>query len=127
MLEAIAIYLLCAGGGAHEAGDGATVSATGRLGSRDEVQVEIVGDRGRIRVPDRLKPSRRSGGGDGWWKLTGLDIGEDEIRGRIPLNPIDRPRLRIDRLSGHISIRGRGGNFDGTCEPFVPSHARRKF
>jgi len=137
MLEAIAIYLVCSGGGAHKVndsayavdnhGNGVTISGTSRVGYRDEVRVEIVGDQGRIRVPDGIKPPLRSGGAEGWWKLKALDISEDEIEGEISLNFLNRPRLRINRLNGHISIRGRTGNFDGYCEPFDPKTVRRKF
>jgi hypothetical protein len=137
MIEVIAIYLLCAGGGAHQVnggaialdshGDAVTVSGAGRVGYRDEVQVEIVGREGRIRVPDGIKPPLRSGGDDGWWKLKGLDVRENEIRGQISLNLLNKPSLRINRLNGHISIRGRTGNFDGYCELYDPNSARRKF
>lgn len=137
MLETIAIYLVCAGGGAHRVpdnayvsdlyGNGVTISGTSRVGYRDEVQVEIVGSEGRIRVPDGVKPKLRSGGDEGWWKLKDLDIRENEILGRISLNPINRPKLRINRMNGHISIQGRSGNFDGYCEPYDPNKVQRKF
>lgn len=137
MLQAIAIYLVCAGGGAHKVndsayardgyGNGVVISGTSRVGYRDEAQVEIVGQEGRIRVPDGVKPPLRSGGDDGWWELKGLDIGENEIKGEIALNFLNKPKLRINRLNGHISIRGRSGNFEGYCEPYDPSNVQRKF
>lgn len=136
MLEAIAIYLLCAGGGPPLAVDspytedayGTLIgpSLLGRVGGRAQAaQVEIVGDRGRIRIPEGLKPSR-SGGDGGWWKLRGLEIGRDEIRGHIALSPINRPKLRIDRQSGRIAIGDGNGGFQGRCRPFDPGTAGPK-
>lgn len=137
MLEVIAIYLLCAGGGAHKVnggviardsdGNAVTVSGAGRVGYRGAVQVEIVGREGRILVPDGIEPPFRSGGEDGWWKLKGLDVRENEIRGQISFNVLNKPSLRINRLNGHISIRGRTGNFEGYCEPYDANKVRRKF
>jgi len=138
MLEAIAIYLLCAGGGPLQAVDspytrdayGTLIGSSlfGRVGERAvAAEVEIVGNQGRVRIPDGLRPSLSSGGDGGWWKLRNLDVRRDEIRGHISLSPINRPKLRIDRRNGRIAIGGGNGGFQGRCEPFDPRAVRRQF
>jgi len=139
LAEAVAIHLICAGGGAHAVQHTTTassvnnmtspviISSTSHVGYDDEVAVQIEGDQGKIRVPDGVKPRIRSGGDDGWWKLSDLQIGENEIKAKFGLNFMNHPSVRIDRVSGHISIQGKAGNFDGYCQPYDPSTVQRRF
>jgi len=103
------------------------VNSSSHVGYDDEVAVEIEGDTGRIRVPDGVKPRIRSGGEDGWWKLKDVRVGDNEIKAKFTLNFMNSPEVTIDRLSGHIAIRGKAGNFSGTCEPYDPTTVQRRF
>jgi hypothetical protein len=139
LAEALALHLICGGAGVHEQtnnayarsldnpGNGVIVSGTSHVGYADEVAVEINGAEGRIRVPDGVKPPLRSGDQDGWWKLTNLDIGENEIKAKFSLNFMNHPQVRIDRISGHIAIRGGAGDFDGECRPYDPATVQKRF
>ena len=137
--EALAIHLICAGGGSHKEPELATVrnvndysqsvtvSRIARSAYEDQVEVEIAGSGGRIRVPAGVKPKIRGGGDDGWWKLKDLEVGTDRIEARFSLNPLNSPKVAIDRRTGAIRIRGRAGDFSGYCEAFDPAAVQRKF
>lgn len=141
MLEetVLAIHLICAGGGLHASGETATmvrgtdfanpvrVTRTVRSNYEDEAEVEITGDKGRIRVPVGVKPGVRSGGNDGWWDLKNLRITPNEIKAKVSLNFINKPTIRIDRRTGNIAIRGRTGTFNGYCEAYDPATTPRRF
>lgn len=137
-----ALHLLCEGVGVATAtettignattNNGASVQGTATTYSRqrsvEQVTVEIEGDSGRILVPNALLPPLNSGGKNGWWKLDQLEVDEGEILGRFSLNLLNKPRVRIDRRTGLISIKGFGGlAFDGKCRKFDPDPAARQF
>jgi hypothetical protein len=136
---AVAIHLICAGGGTENVGRSSVitstngmsapvvVNSTSHVGYDDEVTIDLDSDTGRIRVPNEIKPRIRSGGDDGWWKLTDVKIGENEISAKFSLNFMNKPSLLIDRLSGHIAIQGKAGSFDGYCRPYDPTTVQRKF
>jgi hypothetical protein len=136
---ALAIHLICSGGGTHAvrnsgvitSTNGMTspiiVNSTGHVGYDDEVAVEIEGDAGRIRPPAGIKPPIHSGGDDGWWKLKNVNVGENEIKAKFSLNFMNNPEVQIDRVTGHIAIRGKTGSFSGTCEPYDPATVQRRF
>jgi hypothetical protein len=135
----LAIHLICSGGGTHVVGhssvitstDGMAapivVNSTGHVGYDDEVVVEIEGDTGRIRPPSGIKPPIHSGGDDGWWRLKEVRVGENEIKAKFSFNFMNNPQVQIDRISGHIAIRGKTGSFSGTCEPYDPTTVQRRF
>jgi hypothetical protein len=84
----------------------------------DEVRVEIDGATGRIRPPQSILPLFRSGGREGWWDLYDLDVGEYRITARYRFNPLEKPRIAINRRTGRIEIEDDGGNgFRGRCDP----------
>lgn len=81
------------------------------------VMVQIWDGGGRIRLPKQLIPPIHSRGDHGWWELSDLTTGPNEIRGQYRLNGMNKPRVMIDRRSGHISIQGMGDYaFRGTCD-----------
>lgn len=134
------IHLICGGGGVGRrtspgtaqvwnGGGPTTVTTQNQVseGYGDQVAVELNGDAGRIRVPRSILPTIRSGGRDGWWELGSIQYSANEITARFTLNFMNRPRVRIDRLTGHINIDGRNGNFDGQCEAYDPSQVQRRF
>ncbi len=134
------LHLVCSGGGIHRraarsygtvrsGGNSADFSANGLVseGYADEVNIELNGETGRIRVPSGLLPLLRNGGSDGWWPLRNIEYRGDEIRAKFALNFMNQPNVRIDRRTGHISIRGKSGNFSGECDAYDPATAPRRF
>lgn len=134
------LSLICVGGGHatkidqsnarawNNNGDSATatVQSTSRVGFQDQAQVWIEGAEGRIRMPPSMLPLIR-GGENGWFKLGSIEITQDEIRATVKVNPINNPKLRLDRLTGAISLSGKAGDYAGQCQKFNPSEVERRF
>lgn len=92
----------------------------------DQTTIIIEGGEGRIRMPVSLVPVIR-GGEDGWFKLKKIQVKPDEIIASIGLNFLNNPKMRIDRLTGAISISGSSGTFVGQCQQFDPRQTERRF
>lgn len=89
------------------------------------VTIQIYGGDGRIRLPKALVPPINAGGDDQhWWQLTDLVTTSDQIEAKYKLNGLNHPRLRIDRTTGEIVIKGFGQDFHGRCDPVDPGQRR---
>jgi hypothetical protein len=134
------LSLICAGGGYatkidqstaqawNNSGDSATatVQSPSRVGFQDQTQLWIEGVEGRIRMPASMLPAIR-GGEDGWFKLNSIEITENQIVATVKVNPLNNPKLRLDRVTGSISLSGKAGNYTGQCQKFDPNAVQRKF
>lgn len=134
------LNLICGGGGSAAgtqvsngfATDSSGNSATATIFSRrdrnfeDQVNVEIRDGQGRIRLPRTMLPPIH-GGEDGWMRLTDIRETENEVTAKAVVNFMSRPNIRIDRISGTISISGRIGHFSGRCEAYDPDRVERRF
>jgi len=90
---------------------------TSMRGFESAVTLQVDGQDGRIRLPEKLIPPLNSGGDhQHWWQLTDVIVGQNEIRASYRLNGLNKPTLRIDRQTGEISIKGTGQDFSGICE-----------
>ncbi|MWV27477.1 hypothetical protein [Aurantiacibacter rhizosphaerae] len=132
--------LVCLGAGAANRQATATVNAwdnQGGFGSAnvvgnrsvpfdDQVNLWIEGEEGRLRMPRAMLPAIR-GGEDGWFRVSSIEITPDEITGSIRVNPLNNPRLRIDRMTGAISISGKAGDYSGRCQRYDPETVQRAF
>ena len=132
--------LVCLGAGAANRQATATVSAwdnQGGYGSAnvvgnrsvpfdDQVNLWIEGEEGRLRMPRAMLPVIR-GGEDGWFRVSSIEISPNEITGSIRVNPFNNPKLRIDRMTGAISISGKAGDYTGRCERYDPETVQRAF
>lgn len=132
--------LVCLGAGAANRQATATVNAwdnQGGFGSAnvvgnrsvpfdDQVNLWIEGEEGRLRMPRAMLPVIR-GGEDGWFRVSSIEISPDEITGSIRVNPFNNPKLRIDRMTGAISISGKAGDYTGRCERYDPETVQRAF
>jgi hypothetical protein len=58
------------------------------------------------------------------WQLENVSINPNEIRASYKLNGLNHPKLRIDRTTGEITIKGTGQDFQGRCDK-VDAGARR--
>ncbi len=95
-------------------------------GFSSDVQIELYGDHGRIHLSGPLVPPINSGGHQGWWDLDGLQVTSDQITAGYRLNGMNKPRVTVDRRSGHIEIRG-GTTFSGQCDIGNYGEGRRRF
>lgn len=134
------LHLICGGGGTANrvnrsnvfASDSngnsgmATITSRGSQDFEDQVNVEIVGGAGRIRLPRTMLPPVHGGEG-GWMRLTDIHETPSEITAKAVVNFMSHPNIRIDRISGTISISGRVGQFSGSCEAYDPEQVRRRF
>ncbi len=81
------------------------------------VTIQIQGSDGRIRLPDVLIPPINAGGDhQHWWPLDDVIVGDNEIRAQYRLNGLNKPKVRIDRTTGLITIKGMGQDFSGRCD-----------
>lgn len=80
----------------------------------------------RIRLPRKMLPPVHGGSG-GWFELKNLKRNEQEITATAGVNFINSPKVRIDRMTGAISINGKAGDYSGNCEPYDPATAVKKF
>ena len=111
-------------------GDGgsanATVNGTRSVGFGDEVALWIEGSEGRLRMPRPMLPPIR-GGENGWFKLKSIVITDREITASVAVNALNSPKMRLDRMTGSISLSGKAGDYAGGCQKFDPADAQRKF
>ncbi len=104
----------------------ATIYSRSSEGFADQINVELREGEGRIRIPRTMLPLLH-GGEDGWMRLTNIEETPNEITAKAYLNFMNRPNIRIDRLTGTISISGKAGRFAGQCEAYDPETVQRRF
>jgi hypothetical protein len=138
--QAQALFLTCLGTGSAAKQSSTDVQASGDDGRTswgsitstrdvaftDEVKIEILRYQGRIRMPRAMLPDIR-GGKDGWFVIEKLKMGRDEITGKAALGFFNAPNLRIDRVTGMLSISGKTGNFSARCKSYDPAVVQRAF
>lgn len=110
------------GSGGYASG---TFTTLGRHEQAESFGVSISGETAKIQVPRDLLPPLHGGGTDGWWDLANVHVSDREISGQYTLNLVNHPTVRIDRISGAISIDGHRQSFRGTCA--VADVSARKF
>jgi hypothetical protein len=131
------LELTCGGGGAANKADIATVYGAENSGNsawptmherhseafRDSVEIRIVSEEGRIRLPKAMLPAVEDGG-DGWFRLSNLKMSERTLTAVAAVNLMSNPKVRIDRATGAISISGAAGSYDGVCQGVYPDVRR---
>lgn len=104
----------------------ARIVKTRSQGFDDQVSLFVEGGQGRVRMPRTMLPSIR-GGENGWFKLKNVKISAGEITASVAVNPLNNPKLRLDRYTGAISISGKAGDYTGACQRYDPQTTGRKF
>ena len=94
----------------------AIINGSRRTGER--VVIVFDGEAGRVRMPPALQPNIRGRSEDGWRPLSEIEVSDDRITARFSFNFIDKPSIRIDRVTGMVEIRGMAFNFQGECQPY---------
>ena len=92
----------------------------------DQVTLWLEGENGSLRMPRSMLPRIR-GGVDGWFNLSDVEVSDREITGTIRVSILNKPKLRLDRYTGAISISGKSGDYNGQCEKFDPAEVERAF
>jgi hypothetical protein len=138
--QAADLHLLCQGGGAAvkhsivdayaHSSDGTSITGSA-FTSHDRpyaeaVKIDITDNVGRIEMPRGLLPLVH-GGTEGWIELHEIVTTENEIVAKAAVNFMNNPRVRIDRISGTVTIEGQRGNFAGRCEAYDPANVSRRF
>lgn len=132
--------LVCLGAGAankatssqayawDNAGNAATANVVGNrsVPFEDQVNLWVEGDKGSIRMPRTMLPAIR-GGKDGWFEIKSLKITDTEITGKVGINFMNNPNLRIDRITGVINISGKAGDYVGRCKKYNIESSPRAF
>lgn len=104
------------------------VTTNGTASLDDSVGVRINDDNtGEMRLPRRMLPPVRTRNNNGWFPMIAVAQAPDEITGQVRLNQYNKPRVRLDRITGAIRVDGPLGDFSGRCQPFDPATVQRKF
>jgi hypothetical protein len=103
------------------------VTDSGRKSFYGSGYIEIVGGNARVKLPSPMVPLLSGGGNGGWFTVSDLWVNDDEITGVIRLNALNKPKFRIDRRSGQISITGGFSDFTGQCDAVRADGPQRKF
>lgn len=135
-------HLLCQGGGNFTRAETARGYATDNDGNRiefgladnqarqfaDVMKIDITATGATVVMPAAMLPAIRGGNG-GTFKLVDVRISDNAITGKVALNFLNKPTLRLDRLTGTASLVDRmtGAEFSGRCEAYDPSTVKRAF
>lgn len=98
-----------------------------RVESADAVLFTIQPDGGEAKLPKPMQSSYKEPVRENWFRLIEVKQDQDEIAGKIRLHGMYKPKFRLNRLTGQVSIEGSIANFSGTCEPYDPATVQRKF
>jgi hypothetical protein len=108
------------GGPAAGSGTGLAPLPTSKAERR--LRVEINGASGRVRLPAAMAHESH----DDWVAISALSVGDEEITGHFSTGMFRTERLRIDRTSGEITLRGTSA-YDGVCDKDSGVPPPRKF
>jgi hypothetical protein len=102
------------------------VTTEGTATLDDSVGFRISADgAGAARLPRRMLPTVTTSSDGGWFPLIHLAQNAEEITAQVRLNQFNKPRIRIDRITGAVRIDGPLGAFSGQCQAFDPATARK--
>lgn len=94
-------------------------------GYSDQVDIRLFSGDDKIRLPRTTLPLFH-GGAEGWFRLKKVVADVRAIRAEAVVNFMNHPKIYIDRVTGTISISGKGGNYSGQCE-VIDANAPAKF
>lgn len=89
-----------------------------------ELKVEMGG--AKIRIPPGMYPAIYTSDKNDWLPVKDISMNEREIRGNFKITILSRPDVRIDRVTGEITVSDSSVNFTGSCEK-VDTQAAPKF
>jgi hypothetical protein len=129
-----ALNIVCTGTALKDESVGTTLDflagnvRTEKVGTMDSVSFQINSDNtGTGRLPRRLQSPYREANPDGSFRLIEVVRGQDEITGKVRLHAMYKPKFRLDRITGVLTLNGSLGDFSGRCEAYDPATVQRKF
>jgi len=103
-------------------------SETVRRSANDTAYIEInEDDTGRVKLPPGFNPPIFSAAKDGWHQLIKIVRRDNEIVGRVRLTGSNKPKFRLDRISGTFNVSDGFDDFSGTCTPYDPERVEKRF
>jgi hypothetical protein len=103
-------------------------SASGFVGenhrgeAEGDVYFDLLASGARIKLPGIMVPPIHTGDDHGWRPIHDLQVTDTEIIGRFEVNFINKPTLSINRVTGHIDLKGFSKmGFSGDCKPYEAS------
>ncbi|WP_426263000.1 hypothetical protein [Sphingomonas sp. PWP1-2] len=128
------LHLVCRGVGERKVVNGASAVGFGSNGNtfsafgtrtshkdfEDQFDFNLVGGVGTARVPRRFLPPAHGGDG-GWFNVKDMVVGDDYITGKVMINLINHPNIRLDRRTGTVSLGGKVGSYSGECQKVDPT------
>jgi hypothetical protein len=109
----------------HSYNKSTSSSTTAHRAFSGAANVEISGNGVRMQLPHELVPGINNAR-DGWFTLDDVFVGEKEITGTLKLNMVNRPKVRIDRMTGQLTLASGLETFNGACNK-VDATAGPKF
>lgn len=113
--------------GASAIGFGSNGNSFSAFGTRtshkdfeDQLDFNLAGGVAKARVPRRFLPPAHGGDG-GWFDVKDLVISDEYISGKVMVNLVNHPNIRLDRRTGTVSLDGKVGSFSGACQKVDPS------
>ena len=102
-----------------------TAYSSRQQGFDDQVDIRLFAGDDRIRMPRTMLPPLHGGNG-GWFRLKNVVADDRTIDASVAVNFMNNPKVRIDRVTGMISISGKAGDYSGQCQA-IPAEAPAKF
>ncbi|MER2009865.1 MAG: hypothetical protein ABS939_20720 [Psychrobacillus sp.] len=91
-----------------------STSTTDHRAFSGTINVEISSNTVRMKLPHELIPLLNKAQ-DGWLTLENTFVGDKEITGVLHLNALNKPKVRIDRVTGQLSLSSGLEDFNGNC------------
>jgi hypothetical protein len=102
------------------------VNSERRINFDDSVSVRLTSSGGEARIPRRLVGAYHEDH-NGWYPLVDVQQSADEIIGKVRIHSMYKPRFRLDRITGLMTMNGTLGDFSGQCQAYDPEKVERKF
>lgn len=128
--EPVPMHLICTGSSSRDETVRSGLFGTGRgerINHANSLSFQLAGEDGTARLPDNMLSGYRERNKDGSFNLVRVQVSANEITGQIRIHGMNKPRFRLDRLTGVVTIDGTLGDFSGRCEAFDPATVERKF
>ncbi|WP_341675898.1 hypothetical protein [Niveibacterium sp. SC-1] len=97
-------------------------STTVRKPVSGSVSVEMGEGFVRLKFPGALVPPL-SDGKDAWYSLNDASVSEREISGSVKFNFMNKPKVRIDRVGGQLTLSSGFADFAAVCAVVDPNAA----
>lgn len=98
----------------HEFDKSTTSLTTVRKPFSGTATVEMSASTVRLKLPPALVPPL-SDGKEAWYTLNDAFIGDKEITGGLKFNMFNKPKVKIDRMTGQLLLTSSFADFNANC------------